>query len=68
MATETKVQNINDFASIHWQSDWNGDEVGHNEIDVVGLYNLTDMTGVTILAYINAETGDILEILEEDED
>lgn len=47
----------------HWQSDWNGDEVGHPELNAVGLYSMeSESTGQTVYIYINAETGEILSI------
>lgn len=46
---------------LRWQSDWNGYEVGFEDVEVVGLYQLED---TEIMMYINAETGEILEILE----
>lgn len=59
--------NINDYDDHHWQSDWNGDEVGWDHIDVVGLYDILD-SGDWRSAYIDATTGDILEWLEDDDE
>lgn len=47
----------------HWQSDWNGDEVGFDHLNVVGLYSLAG-----VYVYINAETGEIIQVLEGMED
>lgn len=58
--------NVADYEAIHWQSDWNGDEVGWDHINVVGLYDLTDKTGKVTTAYINAENGDLLETIWDD--
>lgn len=45
---------------LAWSSDWNGDEVGYDEVNVVGLYLIKDTDyGV----YINMETMEILDIL-----
>lgn len=49
-----------------WQSDWNGDEVGFDDVLVVGLYSLC---GTSWYAYLDVETGEILQLmnLEEEE-
>lgn len=41
-----------------WQSDWNGDEVGFDNIDVVGLYSVDGRD-----AYIDIINGVILEYM-----
>lgn len=46
------------YQNDHWQSDWNGDEVGYPECDVVGLYSIA---GENIDYYVNTETGIVLE-------
>lgn len=46
--------------NLHWQSDWNGDEVSYPEILVVGLYTSHEL-GCDF--YINTETGDVLEVM-----
>lgn len=50
-----------------WQSDWNGDEVGFDDVLVVGLYSLR---GTSWCAYLDMETGEILQLmnLEEEEE
>lgn len=49
----------------HWSSDWNGDEVGFQDVDVVGLYSTPDMP---IYYYVDTETGVVLDAwAEEDE-
>jgi hypothetical protein len=48
-----------------WQSDWNGYEVGYDKIPVVGLYTLKDLP---VSMYIDASTGEILEVWLEEED
>lgn len=51
---------------LHWQSDWNGDEVGFDDIAVVGLYSSTTL-GYSF--YLNTENGAVLAIIpDEDED
>jgi len=49
---------------LYWQSDWNGDEVGYPEILVVGLYTATHLQ---CDLYVNAETGDVLEVIPHEE-
>lgn len=53
------------ISDLHWQSDWNGYEVGYDDIDVVGLYTSTKL-GIDV--YLNAENGEILEVFTEEED
>jgi len=45
---------------LHWQSDWNGDEVGFDDIDVVGLYSSATL-GHSF--YLNTENGEVLAII-----
>jgi hypothetical protein len=60
---------LNEDFRTHLQpktQDWNGYEVGYDEIEVVGLYSLIDMP---ISIYVDASTGRILEAwLSDDED
>jgi len=49
------------ITGLHWQSDWNGYEVGYPEIPVVGLYT-SHKLGLDL--YINTETGEVLEAWE----
>lgn len=54
------------YVDLHWSSDWNGYEVGYDDIPVVGLYSFK---GTEIYVYLNTEDGTILEIWDaEDED
>ena len=43
---------------LMWQSDWNGFEVGFDEIEVVGLYQLKD---TELYFYIDYVKGKIVE-------
>ncbi|ELK4158079.1 hypothetical protein Q6858_000676 [Staphylococcus pseudintermedius] len=45
-----------DFSKLMWHSDWNGDEVGYDDVDVVGYYSYHDLN-----LYIDANTLNILE-------
>ena len=55
-----------DFRDICWSSDWNGDEVGFDDIDVVGLYSLKDRS---VYFYLDISNGNVLEAwLEEEEE
>jgi hypothetical protein len=54
------------ISDLHWQSDWNGYEVGYDNVGVVGLYT-SEKLGADL--YLNAETDEVLEIwLHEDGD
>lgn len=53
------------YADLHWSSDWNGDEVGYDDIPVVGLYSFK---GTEIYVYLNTEDGTILEIWDAEEE
>ncbi|WNM50549.1 hypothetical protein Alsa1_CDS0199 [Staphylococcus phage Alsa_1] len=46
-----------DYSKLHWQSDWNGDEVGFENRSIVGLYTYGDIN-----FYIDTETEEVLEI------
>ena len=48
------------FSNLGWSSDWSGEEVGHDDVNIVGLYLLKDSD---LGFYINMETMEILEIL-----
>lgn len=48
-----------------WESDWNGDEVGFDDVPVVGLYRLK---GTEVYFYIDSETHTILDAWEARED
>lgn len=49
-----------------WQSDWAGDEVGHDDILVVGLYMLAAEPRISF--YIDMESGSILQVFVDDEE
>ena len=46
-----------DFGKLHWSSDWNADEVGYDDRNVVGLYHYHELS-----MYIDMETDEVLEI------
>jgi hypothetical protein len=48
-----------------WESDWNGDEVGYDDVLVVGCYRLAN---TNVYLYIDMETYTILEAFEMVED
>ena len=55
-----------DYTKDHWSSDWNGDEVGFDDVNVVGLYFIPDSS---ISYYVDTENGYVLDAwAEEDED
>jgi hypothetical protein len=47
------------YDELIWSSDWNGDEVGYPEVEVVGLYSLKAYP--YIYMYIDTENNRILE-------
>lgn len=53
------------YWELHWQSDWNGYEVGYPEIDIVGFYTIPE-TETNL--YVDVETAIILEIWEYDDE
>ncbi|MEX5935956.1 hypothetical protein [Mammaliicoccus sciuri] len=55
-----KVGDIREYYHDHWSSDWNGDEVGYDDISVVGLYVVKDSPDIHY--YVNTETGEVLEV------
>ena len=50
-----------------WSSDWNGYEVGFDDIDIVGLYSKEVPSGI-VNFYINIETGEVLDVWLDNED
>ena len=55
-----------DYTKDRWSSDWNGDEVGFDDVNVVGLYFIPDSS---ISYYVDAENGYVLDAWAEvDED
>ena len=48
------------FEDLHWESDWNGYEVGYPDLSVVGLYSTED-GNYTLNMYIDMETCKVLE-------
>ena len=55
-----------DWSIIHWWSDWSGEDVGRDDVLIVGYYALKDFPNVEI--YIDVENERILEAwLVEDE-
>jgi hypothetical protein len=54
------------YANLHWSSDWNGDEVGFDDVLVVGLYSFADAPHIYI--YLDTENGTILDMWEEEEE
>ena len=47
-----------DYTKDRWSSDWNGYEVGFDEVEVVGLYSVPDSS---ISYYVNVENGYVLD-------
>lgn len=53
---------VKDWHELHWSSDWNGDEVGYDEIPVIGLYEKDGWS-----YYVNSETGEVVEAWQDEE-
>lgn len=51
--------------NLRWQSDWNGYEVGFDDVLVVGLYTSDELA---CDFYINIETLEILEVMPHNDD
>lgn len=47
-----------DYNNDHWLSDWNGDEVGFDEIQIVGMYSVKEKPDIQY--YVDTETGIVL--------
>lgn len=55
-----------DYTKMGWQSDWDGEDVGFDDVLIVGLYNDPNYEGVSY--YIDMETDKILEVFTEGEE
>lgn len=55
-----------DYTKMGWQSDWDGEDVGFDDVLIVGLYSDPDHEDV--MYYINMETSKILQVLIEGEE
>lgn len=51
----TRIDNLR-YDKMHWHADWNGDEVGYDNVSVIGLYSIGDM-----YMYIDIENDSIVE-------
>lgn len=56
-----------ELSDLAWSSDWNGDEVGYPESDVVGLYSQERYDGCYYF-YIDMDTNKVLEFWKEEEE
>jgi len=56
-----------ELEDLIWQSDWNGYEVGYDDVGVVGFYMQYRDDG-TYYFYIDVETDTVLELWKEQED
>lgn len=55
-----------ELSGLAWSSDWNGDEVGYPESDVVGLYLQARDDG-SYCFYIDMDTNKVLDFWKEEE-
>jgi len=53
-----------DYTTDRWSSDWNGDEVGFDDVNVVGFYTIPDSS---ISYYVDTETGYVLDAWADDD-
>ena len=53
--------------NLVWQSDWNGDEVGFDDVAIVGLYSQERSDEKTYNFYIDMETMRILDFWVDEE-
>lgn len=60
------IGNTVDYTRLVWQSDWDGEDVGFDDVLIVGLYN--DPNHIKVSYHIDIETSKILEVLIEGED
>lgn len=51
------------FRILHWQSDWNAEDIGYEGEYVIGLYTYHDLN-----MYINMETLEVLELWFDEEE
>ena len=56
-----------ELSELAWSSDWNGDEVGYPESDVVGLYSQVRDDGCYYF-YIDMDTNKVLDFWKEEEE
>ena len=56
-----------ELSDLAWSSDWNGDEVGYPESDVVGLYSQERDDGCYYY-YIDMDTNRVLDFWKEEEE
>ena len=56
-----------ELSDLAWSSDWNGDEVGYPESDVVGLYSQERDDGCYYF-YIDMDTNMVLDFWKEEEE
>ena len=62
---EYRIGDTAEYCDLHWSSDWNGDECGYDDIDVVGLYSFK---GTEIYMYLDTENGTILDMWENEDE
>lgn len=55
-----------DLPNLAWSSDWNGDEVGYPESEIVGLYSQERDDGIYSF-YIDVESGKVLDFWKDEE-
>ena len=49
-----------DYSKLHWCSDCYGEDIGKDEIDIVGLYILNDFPNIRM--YIDIDKNEIIKV------
>ena len=55
-----------ELTDLAWSSDWNGDEVGYSESEIVGLYSQERDDG-SYSYYIDLETNKVLDFWKDED-
>lgn len=64
LRAEALIGTTIDYTKDRWSSDWNGDEVGFDDVNVVGLYSVLD---TSISYYVDTENGYVLDAWVDDD-
>lgn len=48
------------FNDLRWQSDWDGEDIGYEDINVVGVYTSQEHS---VFVYINVEEGLVIDVV-----
>lgn len=56
---------VGKITNLRWSSDWDGEDVGYPDILDVGLYESYDLG---CMLYLDTETGEIIDVMQVEED